>query len=135
MMASSLPPSAKVHSVKALEERLGASLRDLDKLSIEGNEMGLFSQDVKRSLNSLDHRVSGLLKLRYLLLQAYDLRKGNPRLYERWLKVLSEYGVPSYLVDQFTICYGHDEANVDNCFTENHVSMLTDILASGIVLV
>ena len=117
--------------MKALEDRLSGPLRELKKLATEGHEIGVYSQDIKKNLDSADHRVSGILKLRYLLVHAYDKKEGNPRLYQLWLRVLSEYGIPNSLVEWFTEYYGFDQkqTSFENTFRESHIPVLAEVLA------
>lgn len=99
-MAALLSQVIQINPMKDLEDKL-----DPGSLTIEGEEIGAISQDVKKSFDSLDQNVHHPLKIRYLLLHAYEHLKTDPRLYKQWLEVLHNRGIPSDLVNFVTL--GH----------------------------
>ncbi len=126
-------------SVKALENKLTGPLRELENLANEGNEIGVIPQNIKKSLDSADHRVTGILKLKYLLVHALS-KKENESQYSLWLKVLLEYGISSEIVEQLTTfgaldIYEFDfsdswsrQSSYDNAFSEVHIPALVEVL-------
>ena len=85
---------AHVVSLKNCEEEVVRSLKNahLDNFLCETTSIGAIPQAVKTTVDYLDpEAVPRSLMVRYLLLHVYEWLKANPRLYERWLKVLSEY--------------------------------------------
>ena len=101
------PVSAAVKALKDHEDKLVASLKDADLVSLArfGLERGFISQDVKKSLESMDPNVHWPTKIRYLFLHVYESLQSNPRLYERWLKLLSEHGASSEALEQVRLSY------------------------------
>ena len=119
-------------------------------------EIGIYSREIggsiKKSFEALDSNVPRDVSIRYLLVHAYDGLQGNQRLYEPFLKMLANYGVPrpaellgkvtqSYHRSMETMGSGVSDAlspgNVivgtkrpcDFYFLERHISALTEILA------
>ena len=85
---------AHVVSLKNCEEEVVHSLKnaDLDNFLYETASIGAIPQAVKTTVNYLDpDAVPRPLMVRYLLLHVYEWLEANPRLYERWLKVLGRY--------------------------------------------
>ena len=109
---------------------LVTSLKDTDlvRLARLGSERGFISQDAKKSLESMDREVDWARKIRYLFLHAYESLQRNPRLYERWLKLLSEHGASSEALEQVRLSYeGYCARESDYS-----VSAMTESLADGI---
>ena len=125
------PVSAAVKALKDHEDMLVTSLKDTDlvRLARLGSERGFISQDVKKSLDSMDREVDWARKIRYLFLHAYESLQNNPRLYERWLKLLSEHGASSEALEQVRLSYE------EYCARESDysVSAITKNLADGII--
>ena len=124
------PVSAAVKALKDHEDKLVTSLKDTDLVSLArfGLEGGFISQDVKESLKSMDPNVHWPTKIRYLFLHVYELLQSNPRLYERWLKLLSEHGASSEALEQVRRSYeGYCARESDYS-----VSPMTESLADGI---
>ena len=120
-------------------------------------EIGIYSRkiggSIKKSFEDLDSNVPRDVSIRYLLVHAYDGLQGNQRLYEPFLKMLANYGVPrpSELLGKVTQSYHNrsmetmgsdvsDALSPDNVmvgtkrpcsfyFLERHISALTEILA------
>ena len=85
---------AHVVSLKNCEEEVVHSLKnaDLDSFLYETTRIGAIPQAVKTTVDYLDpEAVPRPLMVRYLLLHVYEWLEANPRLYERWLKVLGRY--------------------------------------------
>ena len=101
------PVSAAVKALKDHEDKLVTSLKDTDLVSLArfGLERGFISQDVKESLESMDPNVHWPTKIRCLFLHVYESLQNNPRLYERWLKLLSEHGASSEALEQVRLSY------------------------------
>ena len=123
------PVSAAVKALKDHEDKLVTSLKDTDLVSLArfGLEGGFISQDVKESLESMDPNVHWLTKIRYLFLHVYESLQSNPRLYERWLKLLSEHGASSEALEQVRLSYEGYCARE----SEYSVSAMTESLADG----
>ena len=154
------PVSAAVKALKDHEDKLVDLLEDTDlvRLARFGSEGGFISQDVKKSLESMDPNVHWPTKIRYLFLHVYKSLQSNPRLYERWLKLLSKHGASSEALEQVRLSYALEQARLSSeeycaresvsggvnagvvvgtkrphkCdyFSEEHVSVLTEILAN-----
>ena len=119
-------------------------------------EIGIYSREIggsiKKNFEALDSNVPRDVSIRYLLMHAYDGLQGNQRLFEPFLKMLANYGVPrpaellgkvtqSYHRSMETMGSGVSDAlspgNVmvgtkrpcDFYFLERHISALTEILA------
>ena len=130
---SELVPLSSKGAVKALkdhEDKLVTSLKDTDLVSLArfGSEGGFISQDVKESLESMDPNVHWPTKIRYLFLHVYESLQSNPRLYERWLKLLSEHSASSEALEQVRLSYeGYCARESDHS-----VSAMTESLTDGI---
>ena len=123
-------------------------------------EIGIYSREiggsvygsVKKSLEALDSNVPRDVSIRYLLVHAYDGLQGNQRLFQPFLKLLANYGVPTELILKVTqsfrsmetvgsgVCVGDtlSPGSTGNVvagtkrpcnFLERHISALTEILA------
>ena len=124
------PVSAAVKALKDHEDELVDLLEDTDlvRLARFGSERGLISQDVKKSLESMDPNVHWPTKIRYLFLHVYESLQSNPRLYERWLKLLSKHGASSEALELVRLRYeGYCARESDYS-----VSVMTESLADGI---
>ena len=65
---------------------------DLDCLSREALEMGVIPQNVRDDVKSMDwDHVPRPRVIRYLLMHVYRAIEDSPRLYERWLDILSKH--------------------------------------------
>ena len=106
-----------VRLLRRYEGDLVTFLKDsnLSNLVRKGVETGIISQTFEDSFECLDPNVPRPTKIRYLLLHACEQVEDNPRLYERFLKVLAEHGVPSNVLDSIQSSY-------DNYCTDSHVS-------------
>ena len=148
------PVSAAVKALKDHEDKLVDLLEETDlvRLARYGSEGGFISQDVKESLESMDPNVHWPTKIRYLFLHVYESLQSNPRLYERWLKLLSKHGASSEALEQVRRSYegycaresdysvsggvnagvavGTKRPHKCDYFSEEHVSVLTEILAN-----
>ena len=92
-----------------------------------GSERRFISQDVKKSLESMDPNVHWPTKIRYLFSHVYESLQSNPRLYERWLKLLSEHGASSEALEQVRLSYeGYCARESDYS-----VSAMTESLTDG----
>ena len=103
--------------LKRYESDLVTSLKDVDLSDLvrEGVEIGIIRQTLKDTFESLDPNVPRATKIRYLLLHASEQVEDNPRLYERFLKVLAGHGVPSNVLDSMQSSY-------DSYCADSHVS-------------
>ena len=143
---------AHVVSLKNCEEEVVHSLKnaDLDSFLNETTSIGAIPQAVKTTVDFLDpDAVPRPLIVRYLLLHVYEWLEANPRLYERWLKVLGRYVSEELLckvrqgyamlvspkVSAETMCLADGTEEGFKCgiqgsvnFRERHVSILTEIL-------
>ena len=113
--------------LKRYESDLVTSLKDVDLSDLvrEGVETGTIRQTLKDTFESLDPNVPRPTKIRYLLLHACEQVKDNPRLYERFLKVLAGHGVPSNVLDSMQSSY-------DSYYADSHVSASALSVAEGI---
>ena len=149
---SHLEPAVK--ALKDHEDKLVDLLKNTNLVSLAkyGSEGGLIPQDVKKNLESMDPNVHWPTKIRYFFFHVYESLQSNPKLYERWLKLLSEHGASSEALEQVRLSYegycaresdysvsGGTNAGVvvstkrpHKCdyFAEEHVSVLTEILAN-----
>lgn len=112
---------------------------DFKAISEEGAHMTAIPEDVKRRFDSLVTTMTPTLKIRYLLLHAYWQRECIPSsVYENWLTLLSEHGIPRRTVD--IVLRGHGSLPTYEPtkapfisdapeFSEDHVSVLTEVLA------
>ena len=85
---------AHVVSLKNCEDKVVHSLKnaDLDSFFYESTTIGAIPPAVKTTVDYLDPKaVPRPLMVRYLLLHVYEWLEANPRLHERWLKVLGRY--------------------------------------------
>lgn len=131
-MAALLSQAIQVNPVKDLEDML-----DPGSLLKEGEEMGAISQGVKKSFECLDDNINHLLKIRYLLLHAYEeLNTKHPTIYKEWLRVLHKHGITSDLVTLgHRSLSGPDSEPNSACDTDSsrlstkHILPLTEILA------
>ena len=163
-MATSTPSSVlseqvseEIKALKDYEDELVTSLKDADLMSFakEALETGFISQMIKNNFDSLDSNVSCSLKIRYLFMNAYErIDNSSTCLYyhEKWLNLLSQFGVTDALLDQVRQRYdwytrevsgeescvsesGEVVVGMKRChglnfyFTRKHVSVLTEILA------
>ena len=134
---------------------------DLDCLSREALEIGVIPQNVRDDVKSMDwDHVPRPRVIKYLLMQVYRAIEDSPRLYERWLDVLSKHVSsvevlarvgrsyvflkrPHQVLAQTTATDDHAAANesasnlggakrprTHNTFEEWHVSILTEVLAT-----
>ena len=132
---------ACVVSLKNCEVEVVQSLKkaDLNSFLHESTSIGAIPQAVKTKFNHLDpNAVPRPLMVRYLLLHVYEWLEANPRLYERWLKVLGRY-VSSQVLYEVREWYSANEAGSSligegshveaNFLLEKHVCVLTNVLA------
>ena len=85
---------SEVSSLRSAEEGVVGCLvaADLRRFLDDSCALGAVPQGVKKDFASLDpEAVPRSLMVRYLLLHVYERLEANPRLYERWLKVLGRY--------------------------------------------
>ena len=118
---------AHVVSLKSCEEEVVHSLKnaDLDSFLYDTTSIGAIPQAVKTTVDYLNPKaVPRSLMVRYLLLHVYEWLEANPRLYERWLKVLGRY-VPEELLCKVRQGYA--------MLVSPKVSAETMCLADGIV--
>ena len=142
---------ASVTSLKKSEDAIVDSLKnaDLEYLSEDALEIGVIPQDVRDAVGSMDwDHVRRPRVIRYLLMHVYRAIEDSPRLYERWLHVLSEHVATVEVLDKVRERYGflmqsdnvlaHTEdlpedpaerPQPQNLFTEQHIPKLTDMLA------
>ena len=143
---------SEVSSLRSAEEGVVGCLEaaDLRRFLDDSCALGAIPQGVKKDFASLDpEAVPRSLMVRYLLLHVYEWLEANPRLYERWLKVLSRYVSEELLckvrqgyamlvspkVSAETMCLADGIEEGFKCgiqggvnFRERHVSILTEIL-------
>ena len=98
---------AVVRVLKRYESDLVTSLKgvDLSNLIREAVETGIIRQTFKDNFESIDHNVPRPTKIRYILLHACEQIEDNPRLYEKFLEVLSRHGVPRNVLDSMQSSY------------------------------
>ena len=146
----------RVKSLKDYEDELVTSLKDADLTNFakEALETGLIPQTIKNSFDSLDSNVSCSLKIRCLFMYAYERIDNNSSIhYEKWLNLLSRFGVTDALLGQVRQryeWYTREVSGEESCvsesgevmvgmkrphgsnfyFTQKHVSVLTEILAN-----
>ena len=145
---------SEVSSLRSAEEGVVGCLEaaDLRRFLDDSCALGAIPQGAKKDFASLDpEAVPRSLMVRYLLLHVYEWLEANPRLYERWLKVLGRYVSEELLckvrqgyamlvspkVSAETMCLADGIEEVFTCgiqggvnFRERHVSILTEILVS-----
>ena len=143
---------SEVSSLRSAEEGVVGCLEaaDLRRFLDDSCALGAVPQGVKKDLASLDpEAVPRSLMVRYLLLHVYEWLEANPRLYQRWLKVLGRYVSEELLckvrqgyamlvspkVSAETMCLADGIEEGFKCgvqggvnFRERHVSILTEIL-------
>ena len=133
---------SEVSSLRCAEEGVVGCLEaaDLRKFLDDSCALGAIPQGVKKDFASLDpEAVPRPLIVRYLLLHVYEWLEANPRLYERWLKVLGRY-VSSQVLHKVREQYSGNEAGSSlggggsshveaNFLLEKHVEVLTEVLA------
>ena len=93
----------EVTALKKCEEEVVDSLMNanLDCLSREASEIGAVSQNVRDDVKSIDwDHVPRPRVIRYLLMNVYRAIEGSPRLYERWLRVLSKHVASAVVLDK-----------------------------------
>ena len=148
---------ASVTSLKKSEDAIVDSLKnaDLEYLSEDALEIGVIPQDVRDAVGSMDwDHVRRPRVIRYLLMHVYRAIEDSPRLYERWLHVLSEHVATVEVLDKVRERYGFlmqrdnvlahaedlpEEVGIaarrprlqpQNLFTEQHIPKLTDKLVA-----
>ena len=147
--------SEGIKALKDYEDELVTSLKDAELMSFAkaALERGFIRQMIKNSFDSLDSNVSCSLKIRYLFMNAYERIDSSSTYYhEKWLNLLSRFGVTDALLGQvrqrydwYTREVGGEESCVSESgevvvgmkrphgsnfyFTQKHVSVLTEILA------
>ena len=132
---------SEVSSLRSAEEGVVGCLEaaDLRRFLDDSCALGAIPQGVKKDFATLDpEAVPRPLMVRYLLLHVYEWLEANPRLYERWLKVLGRY-VSSQVVHKVREQYSGNEAGSSlvgggshvgtNFLLEKHVEVLTEVLA------
>ena len=143
-----------VTALKNGEEGVIDSLKnaDLEYLSEDALEIGVIPQDVRDAVGSMDwDHVRRPRVIRYLLMHVYRAIEDSPRLYERWLHVLSEHVATVEVLDKVRERYeflmqcdnllAHTEdvpedpayskrPQPQNLFTEQHIPKLTDKLVA-----
>ena len=130
-----------VSSLRSAEEGVVGCLEaaDLRRFLDDSCALGAIPQGVKKDFASLDpEAVPRPLMVRYLLLHVYEWLEANPRLYERWLKVLGKY-VSSQVLHEVREWYSGNEAGSSlvgegshvgaNFLLEKHLQVLTEVLA------
>ena len=148
---------ASVTALKNNEEAVVDSLKNanLECLSEDALEIGVIPQDVRDAVGSMDwDHVRRPRVIRYLLMHVYRAIEDSPRLYERWLHVLSEHGATVEVLDKVRERYGFlmqcdnllahtedlpEEVGIpakrprlqsENLFMEQHIPKLTDMLVA-----
>ena len=143
---------ACVTALKIGEECIVDSLKnaDLECLPEDALEVGVIPQDVRDAVGSMDwDHVRRPRVIRYLLMHVYRAIEDSPRLYERWLHVLSEHVATVEVLDKVRERYGflmqsdnilaHTEdlpedpakrPQPQNLFMEQHIPKLTDMLVA-----
>ena len=118
----------EVTPLKNYEEEVVDSLlkAKLDCLSREALDIGGIPRNVRDDVESIDwDHVPRRRVIRYLLMHVYRAIEDSPRLYERWLHVLSKHVVSVEVLDKVRQGYA--------LFTPPHqVSAQTMRLAQGI---
>ena len=146
--------SVPVTALKKNEDGIVDSLKnaDLECLSEDALEIGVIPQDVRDAVGSMDwDHVRRPRVIRYLLMHVYRAIEDSPRLYERWLHILSEHVATAEVLDKVRERYGflmqcdnllaHTEdlpeeeipvkrPQPQNLFTEQHIPKLTDMLVA-----
>ena len=149
--------SVPVTALKKNEEGIVDSLKnaDLECLSEDALEIGVIPQDVRDAVGSMDwDHVRRPRVIRYLLVHVYRAIEDSPRLYERWLHVLSKHVATVEVLDKVRERHGFlmqrdnllahtedlpEEVGIpakrprlqsENLFMEQHIPKLTDVLVS-----
>ena len=126
-------------SLRSSEEGVVGCLEatDLRRFLDDCCALGAVPQGVKKDFASLDpEAVPRSLMVRY---HVYEWLEANPRLYERWLKLLGRY-VSSQVLHKMRAQYSRNEAGSSlvgegsshveaNFLLEKHVEVLTEVLA------
>ena len=105
---------------------------NLEEFSREMIEIGVISQEVKESFDSLDSTEPHHMKINHLLTHAYSYKRAvdNPGLYETWFKLLSRHGFSRNVLCSISQSYIVPiSATKKYLFLELHVRTLTEILA------
>ena len=150
---------ASVTALKQSEDGIVDSLKNwnagLECLSEDALEIGVIPQDVRDAVGSMDwDHVRRPRVIRYLLMHVYRAIEDSPRLYERWLHVLSEHVATVEVLDKVRERYrflmqrdnilAHTEdlpeevgiaarrprLQPQNLFMEQHIPKLTDKLVA-----
>ena len=146
---------ASVTALKNNEDSVVDSLKnaDLECLSEDALEIGVIPQDVRDAVGSMDwDHVRRPRVIRYLLMHVYRAIEDSPRLYERWLHVLSEHVATVEVLDKVRERCGFlmqcdnllahtedlpEEVGIpakrpqpQNLFTEQHIPKLTEMLVA-----
>ena len=133
---------SEVSSLRSAEEGVVGCLEaaDLRKFLDDSCALGAIPQGVKKDFPCLDpEAVPRSLMVRYLLLHVHEWLEANPRLYERWLKVLGRY-ISSQVLHKVREQYSGNEAGSSlvgggsshvgaNFLLQKHVEVLTEVLA------
>ena len=128
---------SEVSSLRSAEESVVGCLEavDLRRFLDDSCALGAIPQGVKKDFASLDpEAVPRSLMVRYLLLHVYEWLEANPRLYERWVKVLMKY-VSGSILQRVKGSYagavqvGERRPSQNDCLLEKHVCILTEVLA------
>ena len=144
-----------VTALKKNEDSIVDSLKnaDLECLSEDALEIGVIPQGVRDAVGSMDwDHVRRPRVIRYLLMHVYRAIEDSPRLYERWLHVLSEHVATVEVLDKVRERCGFlmqrenilahtedlpEEVGIpakrlqpQNLFMEQHIPKLTDMLVA-----
>ena len=139
---------ASVTALKNNEDSVVDSLKnaDLECLSEDALEIGVIPQDVRDAVGSMDWDHVR----RPRVMHVYRAIEDSPRLYERWLHVLSEHVAAVEVLDKVRERYGflmqrdnilahtkdlgvpakRPRLQPQNLFTEQHIPKLTDMLVA-----
>ena len=149
---------AEVSAFKSSEGDIVRCLEKADLTSFVRScmDFGIIHDNVKKSFESLDPAVPRPLSIRYLLLHAYEVLKGNPEQYQHLLEVLANHGVSREVLGMVKQSYqdllksddfvqlpggsgealsggvarvGSKRPLCHGSFFERHVSALTELLA------
>ena len=119
--------------MEAHEKEVNECLQNanLEAFSREMTEIGVISQEVKESFDSLDSTEPHHMKINHLLTHAYSYKRAvdNPGLYETWFKLLSQHGFSRNVLCSISQSYIVPiSATKKYLFLELHVRTLTEIL-------
>ena len=119
--------------MEAHEKEVNECLQNanLEAFSREMTEIGVISQEVKESFDSLDSTEPHHMKINHLLTHAYSYKRAvdNPGLYETWFKLLSQHGFSRNVLCSISQSYIVPiSATKKYLFLELHVQTLTEIL-------